>query len=191
MGNRGEEETAALLAVVGGHVRELRLEQGLTLQGLGERTGLSPAMLSLLERGKTAPSLGTLVVLAQALGVQPGDLLASPDGAPETVSRAAGRPVQAVAAGVFRRILRQDRLRGLALTLEDYQPGSASEPAPGGSEGFEYGLVLAGRLEVLLEERRHLLGDGDLIAYPSGQPHRIGNPGPELARAVWVRLRRG
>ncbi|MBV9630158.1 MAG: helix-turn-helix transcriptional regulator, partial [Xanthobacteraceae bacterium] len=64
-------------------------------------------MLSLLERGKTGPSIGTLVVIASALGAQMSDLI---DGeratADDMVSRFADQPVVETAAGVTRRILR-------------------------------------------------------------------------------------
>jgi transcriptional regulator with XRE-family HTH domain len=184
------EETAELLAVIGANIRALRLEQGLTLHNLGERTGLSPSMLSLLERGKTGPSIGTLVVIASALGVQMSDLLASRAEEVEVVSRAAGQPVYQVAEGVSRRILRNDRMHGIEIALSEYQPGTASVPEQAGREGFEYGFTLAGVLEVTLGDRTHRLQEGDLIAYPSPHPHRVANPGSEAARAIWFNLKR-
>jgi transcriptional regulator with XRE-family HTH domain len=72
---RALEETADVLTCIGRRIRQLRTEKKLTLQALGERTGLSTSMLSLLERGKTGPSIGTLVVIASALEAQMSDLL--------------------------------------------------------------------------------------------------------------------
>src|SRR5271165_1488673 len=69
------EETADVLATIGRNIRRLRNERGLTLQALADQTQLSASMLSLLERGKTGPSIGTLVVIASALGAQMSDLI--------------------------------------------------------------------------------------------------------------------
>jgi transcriptional regulator with XRE-family HTH domain len=72
-------ETADALAAIGNRIRDLRGQKGLTLQALSEQTGLSPSMLSLVERGQTSPSIGTLVVISSALGVHMSDLLAVED----------------------------------------------------------------------------------------------------------------
>jgi len=53
---------------LGKQLRRLRLEKGLTLQGLAEEVGKSESYLSRLERGQINPSLGTLKRIADALG---------------------------------------------------------------------------------------------------------------------------
>jgi transcriptional regulator with XRE-family HTH domain len=106
-------ETADALAAIGNRIRDLRGQKALTLQGLSELTGLSPSMLSLVERGQTSPSIGTLVVISSALGVHMSDLLAVDDrAARDPVSRASEQPIYETARGVLRRILREDRIRG-------------------------------------------------------------------------------
>ena len=50
---------------------------GLTLAALGERTGLRPSQLSLLENGRREPRLSTLAAVARALGVEVADLLST------------------------------------------------------------------------------------------------------------------
>jgi transcriptional regulator with XRE-family HTH domain len=87
-------ETADALAAIGNRIRDLRGQKGLTLQALSEQTGLSPSMLSLVERGQTSPSIGTLVVISSALGVHMSDLLAVEDRtARDPVSRASEQPI--------------------------------------------------------------------------------------------------
>jgi transcriptional regulator with XRE-family HTH domain len=53
----------------------LRQEQGLTHEVLAERSNLHPTTISLLERGKRQPSLGTIFMLAGGLGVEPERLI--------------------------------------------------------------------------------------------------------------------
>src|SRR5918992_904002 len=64
----------ATVVRIGTRIRTLRSERNLTLQSLAESTGLSSSMLSLVERGKTSPSIGTLVAISSALGVHMSDL---------------------------------------------------------------------------------------------------------------------
>jgi DNA-binding XRE family transcriptional regulator len=53
--------------VIANHVRSRRLEIGLTVGQLAERTGISKGMLSKIENAQTSPSLSTLERLSSAL----------------------------------------------------------------------------------------------------------------------------
>jgi transcriptional regulator with XRE-family HTH domain len=57
----------ALGQVIANHVRGRRLEIGLSVGHLAERTGISKGMLSKIENAQTSPSLSTLERLAAAL----------------------------------------------------------------------------------------------------------------------------
>jgi transcriptional regulator with XRE-family HTH domain len=54
---------------LGEKLRTLRLRKSMGLVELGNHTGLSPAMLSKLERGKLFPTLPTLLRIAMVFGV--------------------------------------------------------------------------------------------------------------------------
>src|SRR3954451_9419630 len=54
---------------IGAKIRALRLKKKLGLVQLGEHTGLSPAMLSKIERGQLVPALPTLLRIALVFGV--------------------------------------------------------------------------------------------------------------------------
>src|SRR5215211_9461670 len=54
---------------LGERVRMLRRERGLTLDLLAERSGVSRAMISKLERGEKNPTLVVAAKLAEGLGV--------------------------------------------------------------------------------------------------------------------------
>jgi transcriptional regulator with XRE-family HTH domain len=59
----------SLEAAIGRAVRSFRHQQGLTVAGLAQATGLSIGMLSKIENGITSPSLTTLQVLSHAFSV--------------------------------------------------------------------------------------------------------------------------
>lgn len=67
------------LEALGGLLREERLAAGLSLRALSERTKVSNAYLSQLERGRHEPSLRVLAEIAAALGVPLGELLVRAD----------------------------------------------------------------------------------------------------------------
>jgi transcriptional regulator with XRE-family HTH domain len=65
----------AQLEVLGALLRAQRRAADLSLRELSERTNVSNAYLSQLERGLHEPSLGVLTAIASALGVPLGSLL--------------------------------------------------------------------------------------------------------------------
>ena len=180
------------VAAIGTAVRRLRLERRMTLQKLAGRTGLSASMLSMVERARTAPSIGTLVTVASALDVHMSELFAPQEGRASStpVARLADQPVYETAAGVTRRLACNDDARGFEFAVNEYEPGTASSITPVRHGGTEYGTVIQGRLTIEVGMRSHDLGEGDSIAYDSGQPHRIINNGTRRARAVWLNFDR-
>ena len=185
--NRALSRRQVFIEAVGARVRDFRVQKGMTLQQLGEATGVSQSMLSMVERGKTSASIGTLMAIADALGARMSDLLVTEEPArADTVIRSAEQPIYETDQGVTWRVVRQDRQRGLEIAINEYGPGTGSTRAPHHHTGYEYGLVLAGELTVELEGTPHLLRRGDTIAYSSSAAHKIWNYGAAPARGLWI-----
>src|SRR5947209_5559037 len=124
------ETTANTLAAIGLRIRELRQSRGLTLQELADVSGLSTSMLSLVERGRASPSIGSLVVIASALGVAMSDLLASePESDEDLVVRTSQHHVVETPMHVVRRLIREDRTRGLSIAINEYEPNTGNSDA--------------------------------------------------------------
>ena len=70
-------EAARILAYVMDRLRDEREAQGLTLAQLGRISGISRIMIAKMERGERSPSLMICLRVADALGVQLGDVLNS------------------------------------------------------------------------------------------------------------------
>lgn len=188
--DRRDIEAFDTVAAIGNRIRILRSQQRKTLKALAERTGVSPSMLSLVERGKTSPSIGTLVAISSALGVHMSDLLVDDDEPPEElISRRKDQHSFTTPLGVQRRILRVDRARGLEIAINEYAPGSGSEMELTHHEGYEFGVGLKGQLTIeLADEEPQTLRAGDLISYPSTTPHRIWNYSSSHVQALWINL---
>jgi len=65
----------AILEAFGNNVATRRRELGLSQEGLAERAGLHRTYVGSVERGERNPALKSIVKIARALGVDPGDLL--------------------------------------------------------------------------------------------------------------------
>lgn len=186
------ETTAATLVAIGLRIRKARTARSMTLQELASASGVSTSMLSLVERGRVSPSIGSLIVIAEALGVTMSDLIMDDQGeSDQVVVRSADHRVIEHAKHVVRRLVRNDRKRAVSIAIADFPPNSDSTSAPHTHTGYEYGFVLEGKLTVEIDGTSHLLQKGDLISYSSKSKHRIRNPGKRAARTLWFNLGTG
>ena len=64
-----------ITAAVGERLRRQREKGGLSQERLGQLAGVDRGYVSLVERGRVNPTVTTLVRLAAAVGMNPGDLL--------------------------------------------------------------------------------------------------------------------
>lgn len=184
------EAAQKTLLMIGRRIRDMRKSRGMTLSQLAETSGLSSSMLSLVERGLASPSIGSLIVVADALGKTMSELISADDHADELIVRGADvHPVE-TQPDVIRRVMKEDRSNGVSIAINEYAPRTASNESPLSHEGFEYGLVLEGTLTVEIEGEQHIVRAGDLISYASRRPHRIFNHGDRVARSVWVNTER-
>jgi transcriptional regulator with XRE-family HTH domain len=184
-----EETSSSVVAAIGSRLRALRQKHEMTLQQLADITDLSPSMLSLVERGLAAPSIQSLIVIANALNVTMSDLIVTeaPD-EERIVIRASDQPFVKTAQNVIRRVLREDRSRGISMAINEYEPKTGSSLKRGAHSGFEYGFVLEGALTIELENVTYQLKAGDLIAFESKRPHRFWNNGSKRVRTLWINL---
>lgn len=67
--------TTDLQLAFGEVIRELRSKAGLSQEGLSFVCGRHRTYVSLIERGRNAPSITTLWLLAEALGVRPSEII--------------------------------------------------------------------------------------------------------------------
>jgi transcriptional regulator with XRE-family HTH domain len=186
------DAAASTVQAIGTRIRQLRVDRDQTLQTLADATGLSASLLSLVERGKTSPSIGTLVAVSHALGVHMSDLMTPETADARTpVMRSGDQPLfKSDSGGHIRQIAADDRVRGVEIAINEFEPGGSSALSALHHGGYEYGLLLEGELTVTLDDQDHVLRAGDVISYDSTRPHRITNTGSEVARAVWVNLDR-
>lgn len=171
---------------LGAEIRRRRLQRGMTLVDIATDTGLSTSMVSMLERGKTGVSVGSLVAVASALGVTVGDLFA-PSTSPElSLVRFEQQQELTIGPGVTRRIIQRSRTHGLEIASLFLAPGAPTGTELVRHEGQEIVVLRAGRLTVQIGGSRSDLRAGDSIRLDAECPHRFANDGSEVADVLLV-----
>jgi transcriptional regulator with XRE-family HTH domain len=174
------EQIALELAALGHELRTQRQRQGLSVDALSKRAGVSFGLISQLERGLGNPSFSALHRLSAALQVPLPQLVAGAD-EELMVVRADERPRLAVATDeppaqrVVRELLTPRMSGSLQLIRSTLPVGFTNEVAPFRHLGTECVTVEAGRLLVAHGERREELAVGDSITYGCSVPHWWAN----------------
>ena len=86
------EQQRLISSGIGARVSQLRRNRGLRVADLAAAVGVSPSLISQIERGRSAPSVATLFMLAKALAVPVDDLFEemSPSASPPPRRRPLG-----------------------------------------------------------------------------------------------------
>lgn len=168
-------------------LRTARQERGMSLEAVAQKAQVSTSLLSQIERGKASPSLVSLVAIADALMVRPGDLLdeASDQEARSPVVRHSERHVIEDAGCRFEYMMHLDDPM-LEVAEMIIKPGTASRPHLAGHTGRDYGIVLKGTVRVEFENDSQILRKGDYIAFDSEAPHRLVNETSQDVRVIWI-----
>lgn len=70
-----EPDVAAANARFGTNVRRIREERGVSQEAFAQLVGVHRTYVGNLERGKHSPTLGTMLRVSRALGVEPSKLI--------------------------------------------------------------------------------------------------------------------
>ena len=169
---------------IAGRVRELRAAQGLSLDALAAKSGVSRSMISLIERGESSPTAVVLERLSVGLAVTMAALFDAP---------AAAEPLP---AGPLARRAEQPQWQdpGSGYVRRNVSPPGVPQPMqivevrfpPGARVAFETGArdvrvhqqvwVLEGKIDVMLGRERHRLAQGDCLAMQLDRPILFHNP---------------
>lgn len=172
---------------VGGQLRELRQNIGVSMRELARMSGLSANALSMIERGKTSPSVSTLYKLANAMGVPITAFFRSEQTQKEVVfCKADERTRVPFMRGLWEGLGGESfvgRVEPFMLTLES---GTSSGPFGIEHSGHEFVLCLRGQLEYQVENKVYLLEPGDSLLFAAEIRHRWRNPGKTVTNAVFV-----
>lgn len=173
-------------ARIAARVRELRTDQGCSLDALAARSGVSRSAISAIERGTASPTAVVLEKLATGLGVALPSLFDTPgDGhqtaaPPGPLARRADQPVWSdPQSGYRRRQLSPPGWPSPVRLVEVELPAGATVAFDNGTGDItvhQQVWVLSGRLDVTVGDTTHALGAGDCLAMRLDHPTAFHNP---------------
>lgn len=170
----------------GNKLKELRLANKLSLEQLAQQVGLTRSFLSQIEKDKTSPSLASLIKILEVFNVKMADFFQEVDTTSSVVLRKEEKnffydersrvKVASLSAG-----FRNPKMEPF---YAEIKPGRASELIS--SQGQTFCFILAGTLELILEEKAYVLKPGDSVYFDSSVPHRWKSVGKRKAVGLWV-----
>jgi transcriptional regulator with XRE-family HTH domain len=172
---------------LGERLRKLRESRDMSMRALAEASGLSANALSMIEHGRTSPSVSTLYKLADALSVpvttffgvevqrQQVIFLKSHEGVRVPIERGLweGRGGEKFTG----------RVEPFVLTLD---AGADSGSSPMVHTGHEFVFCLLGVIEYRVEEQAYLLNPGDSLLFAAHLSHSWRNAGKTTANLLIV-----
>ena len=165
---------------IGLRLKALRTANGLSQRKLAAAAGVSNATVSLIEHGRTDPSMGLLKRILDCLDVSLAEFFASAALGEEKyfyrrneLSEISSGPVTYLQVGSN---LGNSQLQ---ILYERYQPGADTGQSMLSHDAEEGGIVLQGRLEVTVGDQAQTLSAGDAYRFNSRLPHRFRNTGNE------------
>jgi transcriptional regulator with XRE-family HTH domain len=170
-------------ATVGSNLRKLRGRSGLSLEKLASLSGVSRGMIGRIEMGRSAPTIGLLSRLADALDVQLISLIAEKPAATPSVLRH-GRSTRIETSGgkFVTRPLSRPRHDGTAFFEVSIARGHFEEGERHG-DGVRAHVVVASGIVVITVagEQPTTLAARDAIEFPADAVHGYHNVGDQEA----------
>lgn len=178
---------------IGERLRGLRLKKKMGLVELGKHTGLSPALLSKLERGRLFPTLPTLLRIALVFSVDLNYFFAGPRERPViAVVRRKDRiklpdnPAGKDVSYTFESLDYPAPERKLHAYYAEFQPVAEDRMRTHAHPGAELVFVVRGTLHLRVGEQSHLLEEGDSIYFDSSIPHAYRRHDRPVCMAIVV-----
>jgi transcriptional regulator with XRE-family HTH domain len=169
-------------------IRAARLANGMTLKQLAVKAKCTDAYLSQLERGRANPSIMILKNVASALGLKIVDFFFDPEEEENDVVLHEKERVNInfkegnAKIQMLVRDLRDKRMQPFYNVIK---PGGGSKGSYS-HVGEEFGIVLEGQMEIILNGEAYRLKKNDSFYFSSQTLHSWSNPGKRKTIIVWV-----
>jgi len=166
---------------IGAKIKELRRAKKLTLQDVANETGFSTALISQIENNNVSPPIATLSKIALFFDVRIGHFfIEKEEECPYEILRSSQRTVvpkvvsrDGTNHGYFYESLsvrkQNKKMDPFLLTLNEKITNTDTYS----HNGEEFIFVMKGSAELLLDDQRILLHEGDSVYFDSNLKHRL------------------
>jgi len=177
---------------IGAKLRTLRLKKKMGLVQLGQHTGLSPALLSKIERGRLFPTLPTLLRISLVFGVGLEHFFVNQDAPAPNVVRQSDRLRFPSHPGVKQPPYHFECLdypatdRPMSSFVVEFHAVSSPEGIFHEHPGVEMIYLIEGQLVVTTDGKEHTLNAGDWLYMRGDIPHTYRRHGSKRCTGVVV-----
>lgn len=178
---------------IGKKIADFRRKNNMTIRELSEKSSISTALLSQIERNIANPSLSVLSALAETIGMPLSRLLEEEVSNESLILRSADKKTVFDPGDkhILYNILTKDpvfaKVELLLMTLKAKQ-----ETFGGFSEHIyeeEITYILNGKVTIIFEEEEFILYEGDTIRILPGRKHRFRNELSEESKVLFVKCK--
>ena len=169
---------------IGKKIRQLRLQNDLTLEDLASRSELTKGFLSQLERNLTSPSISTLEDILEALGTNLSEFFHEEEeeqivftGKDFFVDTREEYQIEWIVPNA-----QKNEMEPILLTLHPQQ--KSQELATHDGEAFGY--ILKGRVTLVCGNEKYKLKEHETFYLDGAKSHYLYNSGKSEAKVLWV-----
>ncbi len=155
------------------NVRRLREAHGLSLSQMSESSGVAKATLFKVERGRTNPTLDTLISIADTFDVTVSSLIAiAPRAIVEVVRAGEGDDISDDSS--FGQVLRSQVIGSGTMEIhhQTFKEGKSETSASHGSGAREHVFIRSGKIRVGPVGEEVEVSAGDYATYPANRAHK-------------------
>ena len=172
---------------VGIRLKQLREDRNISMRSLATKSGLSANALSMIERGKTSPSVSTLYKLSDALGVPITEFFTKQlDRADIVFMKSTERSLISFTRGNMEGLGGEQFIGNLSPFLVSLESGASSGRAKMSHTGHEFVYCFRGFLEYRVENQTYVLGPGDSLLFAAHLDHSWRNSGGDITSALII-----
>lgn len=169
---------------IGKKLKELRLQNGLTLEDLASRSELTKGFLSQVERNLTTPSIATLQDILEALGSNMSDFFHEEEEKQLTfsiqdffVDEQEDYQIQWVIPNA-----QKNHMEPILLTLYPHKTSHVLSAY----QGEEFGYVLKGNVTIVRGNKKYRLSPHETFYMDGSKSHYLYNHGTTDAKVLWI-----
>lgn len=175
------------LAGLGDQLRHAREARRLTLEEVAEQSSLTKGYISKVERNQATPSVAVLLRICGTLGLSIGDLF-DPEAGQDLIRLEDRIPINFGGAGLVEALLTPTHERRLQVIHSTITPdGGSGQELYSLPSDVEFAYVVAGRVLLIVGDRREVLTAGDAMTFSPSEAHSFHNDdASKPAEILWV-----
>lgn len=169
---------------IGKKLKELRLQNDLTLENLASRSELTKGFLSQVERNLTTPSIATLQDILEALGSNMSDFFHEEEERQIVfssedffVDEQDDYQIQWVIPNA-----QKNQMEPILLTIYPHKKSQILSAY----QGEEFGYVLKGNVTIVRENKKYKLKPHETFYMDGSKSHYLYNHGSTEAKVLWI-----